>query len=50
MPTNAGSQTTDQSDDHMHGAAIIDDTGKETPITDDMIEKALQGILKTTQT
>jgi hypothetical protein len=49
MPTNAGSQTNDQSDEHMHGAAIIDDQGKETPITDDMIESVLQGILKTTQ-
>ena len=49
MPTNTGSQTTDQSEDRMHGAAIIDDQGKETPITEDMIEKALQNILKTAQ-
>ncbi len=50
MPTNSGTQVNDQSDDRMHGAAIIDDKGQETPITDDMVQTALQSILKAAQT
>lgn len=49
MPSNTGSQQTDQNSDRMHGAAIIDEKGQETPITNDMIEQALQKILKTAQ-
>lgn len=49
MPAHTGPQKSDQSNDHMHGAAIVDDKGQETPITEDMIQKALQKILKTAQ-
>ena len=30
----------------MHGAAIVDAKGKETPITEDMVQQALNNILK----
>ena len=47
MPeTSTSSTQTDQNEDYMHGAAIIDDTGAETPITEDMIEQALSNIIK----
>ena len=39
-----------QSDaEYMHGAAVIDDQGKETPITEEMIQQALNNILKACQ-
>ncbi|EAT13646.1 hypothetical protein HF888_09425 [Bermanella marisrubri] len=36
--------------DYMHGAAVIDKNGKEHPITEEMIEKALKQILKASKT
>lgn len=39
-------QNTVNKQDHLHGAAIIDAKGKETPITEEMIQKALKQILK----
>ena len=45
--------TTAQADknnkDIMHGAAIIDEKGKETPITEEMIQHALKKILQASQ-
>jgi hypothetical protein len=49
MAANTVSQAHEQSNDPMHGAAIVNDQGQETPITEDMIETALQSILKTVQ-
>jgi hypothetical protein len=49
MPTQASSQTNDHIEDSMHGAAVVNDKGEETPITESMIESALQSILKTAQ-
>jgi hypothetical protein len=49
MPTQAGSQTNDHIENSMHGAAIVNDKGEETPITESMIETALQSILKAAQ-
>jgi len=40
---------TQDSNEHMHGAAVIDDKGNETPITEEMIQQALKNILKACQ-
>ena len=50
MQSNTSSQAGEQTEDHMHGAAIVDEQGKETPITEDMIQAALQNILQAAQT
>ncbi len=49
MQSNTQSQKNGIKQDQMHGAAIIDNKGKETPITDDMVKQALNSILKTCQ-
>lgn len=41
--------TSDDNDKYMNGAAVIDETGKETPITEEMIQAALNDILKACQ-
>jgi len=48
--TTTSTQNTKDNQDHLHGAAIVDAKGKETPITEEMIQKALKQILKTSQT
>jgi len=45
--TTKSTQNTKENQDHLHGAAIIDAKGKETPITEEMIRKALDKILRT---
>ena len=40
---------TQDANEHMHGAAVIDDKGNETPITEEMIQQALKNILKACQ-
>jgi hypothetical protein len=47
MTTQASAQINDRSEDHMHGAAVVNDKGEETPITEDMIKSALESIVKT---
>jgi hypothetical protein len=47
MPRTTETQKNNK--DYMHGAAIVDKNGKETPITEDMIQKALKSILKASQ-
>jgi hypothetical protein len=32
--------------DHLNGAAIIDDRGRETPITEHMIQHSIQELLR----
>jgi hypothetical protein len=49
MPETSSTQT-DQKEDYMHGAAIIDEKGSETPITEDMIEQALNNVIKACNT
>ncbi|NVK39017.1 MAG: hypothetical protein HWE18_13910 [Gammaproteobacteria bacterium] len=50
MKNTTTTQTTqNKNNDYMHGAAIIDDKGKETPITEEMIQKAIKNILKATR-
>jgi len=46
MPKNTENPKNNNKKDHLHGAAIVDDHGHETPITEEMIQKALQKILK----
>ena len=48
MPRTTDSQNNNDKD-YMHGAAVIDKNGKETPITEEMIQKALKNILKASQ-
>lgn len=45
MPETSSTQT-NQSEDYLHGAAIIDEKGDETPITEDMIQQALNNVIK----
>jgi hypothetical protein len=47
MTIQASSQINDRSEDNMHGAAVVNDKGEETPITEDMIKSALESIVKT---
>ena len=47
--TTTSTQSTNDNRDHLHGAAIIDAKGKETPITEEMIQKALKQILKASE-
>ena len=49
MPRTTDSQNNNNDKDYMHGAAVIDKDGKETPITEEMIQKALKNILKASQ-
>ena len=49
MPRTTDSQDKNNNKDYMHGAAVIDKNGKETPITEDMIQQALKSILKASQ-
>jgi hypothetical protein len=49
MKNSTTTQTAQSTKDIMHGAAIIDEKGKETPITDEMVEKALKRILQAAQ-
>ena len=49
MQNNTQPHTCEVKQYQMHGAAIIDHKGKETPITDDMVKQALNSILKTCQ-
>ncbi len=49
MQTDNTSQVTKHKQDYMHGAAMIDDKGKEVPITEDMIQQAVKNILETCQ-
>jgi len=42
----SNTQSANTKQDHLHGAAIIDAQGKETPITEEMIQKALERIIK----
>lgn len=46
MQKNTGSETLQKNVDHLHGAAIIDAKGNEKPITEAMIQKALEQILR----
>lgn len=46
MKNSTTTQTAKSDIDYLHGAAIIDEKGKETPITEEMIQKALQKILQ----
>ena len=39
-------QSANTNQDHLHGAAIVDSKGKETPITEEMIQKALERIME----
>lgn len=47
--TRETSTQTQSDPDYLHGAAVIDAKGKETPITEDMIQQALKNILKACQ-
>jgi len=49
MKNSTTTKATQENKDFMHGAAIIDDKGKETPITEEMIQKALKKILQAAQ-
>lgn len=49
MKNSTTTQSADTGKDHLHGAAIIDEKGKETPITEEMIQKALKKIIQATQ-
>jgi hypothetical protein len=49
MKNSTTTQTAQSTKDIMQGAAIIDEKGKETPITDEMVEKALKRILQAAQ-
>ncbi|MFY0641445.1 MAG: hypothetical protein JXR16_10385 [Bermanella sp.] len=46
MKSSSTTKAAQTNKDFMHGAAIIDDKGRETPITEDMIQKALKKILQ----
>ena len=49
MPSNNAQQPVVQHTDIMHGAALVDAKGKETPITEDMVQQALNNIIKSCQ-
>ena len=49
MPSNNAQQPAAQPTDIMHGAALVDAKGKETPITEDMVQQALNNIIKSCQ-
>lgn len=49
MKNSTTTQAAQTNQDVMHGAAIIDEKGKETPITEEMIQKALKKILQASQ-
>ena len=46
MKSSTTTKAAQANKDTMHGAAIIDEKGKETPITEDMVQKALKKILQ----
>ncbi|GAA6133724.1 hypothetical protein NBRC116188_05130 [Oceaniserpentilla sp. 4NH20-0058] len=46
---NSTTQTAQAEQDYLHGAALVDSKGKETPITEEMIQKALEEILQATK-
>jgi len=46
MPSNTPQQSVTPPTDIMHGAALVDAKGKETPITEDMVQQALNNIIK----
>jgi hypothetical protein len=48
MQTNSTSPHAKQKQQHLHGAALVDDKGKETPITEKMIQESLKDLLHTT--
>ncbi len=45
MQSNTTSKPSKQDQDRLHGAALIDAKGKETPITEDMIQQVLKKII-----
>ncbi len=47
--TSESSSQPQSNEDPMHGAAVINAKGEETPITEDMIQQALKNILKACQ-
>jgi len=49
MTNNTNAQPSEQKQEHLHGAALIDDTGHETPITEEMIQKSLKQLFKPSQ-
>lgn len=49
MKSSTAAKAAPSHKDIMHGAAIIDEKGKETPITEEMIQKALKKILQATK-
>jgi hypothetical protein len=49
MPRTTENENNNNNQDYMHGAAVVDKNGKETPITEEMIQKALKNILKASQ-
>jgi len=46
MPSNNAQPSVTPPTDIMHGAALVDAKGKETPITEDMVQQALNNIIK----
>ena len=46
MTNNTNAQLSKQKQEHLHGAALIDDTGHETPITEEMIQKSLKRLFE----
>ncbi len=49
MPSNNTQQTGQPNTDIFHGAALVDAKGKETPITEDMVQQSLSDIIKRCQ-
>lgn len=49
MQSNSTSPQTKQKQQHLHGAALVDDKGNEIPITEKMIQESLKNLIKTTQ-
>ena len=48
MQSNSTSPQTKQKQEHLHGAALVDEKGKERPITEKMIQESLKTLITTT--